>query len=57
MEKISLKTLKTLKTRNPLVAACRLRQAGAHRAGNGARRQQARRALHTEIDRLRHPIP
>ena len=54
MEKISLKTLKT---RNPLVAACRLRQAGAHRAGNGARRQQARRALHTEIDRLRHPIP
>ena len=54
MEKISLKTLKP---RNPLVAACRLRRAGAHRAGNGARRQQAQSALRAELDRLRQTIP
>jgi RNA-splicing ligase RtcB len=31
--------------RNPLVAAARFRQAGAHGAGRKAQRQQARRAL------------
>ncbi len=49
--------IKPLKPRNPLVAACRMRLAGAHRAGKGARRQQARRALRAELDRLRIPIP
>jgi hypothetical protein len=49
-------TLKTLKPRNPLVAPSRQRQAGAHRVGPGARRQQAARALRIEIDRLR-PSP
>lgn len=48
--------LKTLKPRNPLVAPCLRRLAGAHRAGIGACRQQARRALRQEIERLR-PSP
>jgi hypothetical protein len=47
-------TLKTLKPRNPFVAAGLLRSAGSHRAGTGARRQQARRELQRDIDRLRH---
>ena len=49
--------IKSLKPRNPLVAACHLRLAGSHRAGNGARRQQAKRALRVELDRLRVPVP
>lgn len=42
-------TLKTPKPRNPLVLPCRLRRAGAHRPGGGARRQQAARALRHEL--------
>ena len=44
-------TLKTPKPRNPFVAACRRRLAGAHRIG--APRQRAQRELRREIDRLR----
>ena len=46
--------LKNTKPRNPFVAASRSRVAGAHRTG--APRQQARRELMREIDRLR-PSP
>ena len=46
--------LKTAKPRNPFVAASRRRMAGAHRAASP--RQQARRELRREIDRLR-PSP
>jgi hypothetical protein len=46
-------TLQSPKPRNPFVAASLRRLAGAHRTGGGARRQQARRALRQEIDRLR----
>jgi hypothetical protein len=46
-------TVKTLKPRNPLVAASHRRLAGAHRTSAGARRQQAERALRQDIDRLR----
>jgi hypothetical protein len=49
-------TVNTLKPRNPFVAASLRRAAGAHRAGGGARRQQAERALRQEIQRLR-PSP
>jgi hypothetical protein len=49
-------TLKNLKPRNPLVQACRQRQAGAHRLGGGALRQQAAQALRRDVDRL-HEIP
>jgi hypothetical protein len=48
--------LKTLKPRNPFVAASLRRAAGAHRSGTGAIRQQATRELRREIDRLR-PSP
>jgi hypothetical protein len=48
--------LKSPKPRNPFVAASLRRLAGSHRTGSGARRQQARRALRQEIDRLR-PSP
>ncbi|MFT3819369.1 MAG: hypothetical protein QM750_17320 [Rubrivivax sp.] len=46
MERISLKTLKP---RNPLVAAGRMRHAGAHRRGAGGERQDARRGLQREL--------
>jgi hypothetical protein len=49
-------TLTTLKPRNPLVAASRLRRAGSHGKTGGARRQQAERGLRQEIERLR-PSP
>jgi hypothetical protein len=49
-------TLKTTKPRNPFVMAAVRRNAGAHRSGSGARRQQDRRALRQEIERLR-PSP
>ncbi len=48
-------TVQTLKPRNPLVAACRMRRAGRHR-GNDAR-QQSQRDLRREIDRLRAHSP
>lgn len=47
-------TLKTQKPRNPLVVLARQRQAGAHRLGGGALRQQAQSALRREVDRLRY---
>ena len=43
-------TLNALKPRNPFVAASLRRMAGAHRNGNGARRQQARRELRQAVD-------
>jgi hypothetical protein len=46
--------VKTPKPRNPLVVPALRRRAGAHRPASGALRQQARRALRGELDRLRH---
>ena len=42
-------TVKSLKPRNPLVAACHRRHAGAHRRSAGGHRQQARRSLQREL--------
>ena len=42
------------KPRNPFVAAALRRNAGAHRPGTGAQRQQGPRALRHEIQHLRH---
>jgi hypothetical protein len=47
-------TLKTLKPRNPFVAAGLQRAAGAHRKGAGASRRQSERELQREITRLRY---
>ena len=51
-------TVKNLKPRNPFVAASLQRAAGSHRAGTGAKRQQASRDLQRELQgdtaRLRH---
>lgn len=47
-------TVKTLKPRNPFVAASLRRRAGSHRMGRGARRQQAEAALRRDIDGLKH---
>jgi len=44
-------TLPRQKPRNPLVAASRLRQAGAHRRSASGLRQRAQRALRTELAR------
>jgi glutaminase len=49
-------SVKTLKPRNPFVAAGLLRAAGAHRSSASAGRQRAARELQREIDRLR-PSP
>ena len=46
--------LKTLKPRNPFVAASLRRQAGSHRSGTGAQRQSQQRVLREELQRLRH---
>lgn len=49
--------VKSLKPRNPLVAASRMRQAGAHRRCSGGARQLAQRGLQRELgdlDRQRH---
>ena len=46
-------TVKTLKPRNPFVAASLRRSAGAHRSTAGARRQAGHRDLQREMDRLR----
>ncbi|MDE2145724.1 MAG: hypothetical protein KGJ24_03450 [Burkholderiales bacterium] len=48
--------LVTPKRRNPLVLPARQRLAGPHRTGPGALRQQSRRALQREIERLK-PSP
>lgn len=45
------------KPRNPLVAHARFRQAGRHQTAAHGARQQAKRALRQELDRLRHPSP
>jgi hypothetical protein len=39
--------------RNPQVAPCRQRRAGAHRASEAARRQRAARELRAELARSR----
>ena len=46
--------LKTIKPRNPFVAASLRRCAGSHRSGTGAQRQSQQRALREELQRLRH---
>jgi len=46
--------VKTLKPRNPFVAASLRRVAGSHRHGIGAQRQSQERALREELQRLRH---
>ena len=48
--------IKSTKPRNPFVVASLWRAAGSHRPGDGARRQQAERALRQEVQRLR-PSP
>ncbi|MDP2007501.1 MAG: hypothetical protein Q8K45_17655 [Rubrivivax sp.] len=52
-------SLKTIKPRNPFVAASLRRSAGVHGPGPGARRQQAERALRQEVKHLegRHRRP
>jgi hypothetical protein len=45
-------TIATAKPRNHLVAAARLRRAGAHRSTPGALRQQTDRQLRQELDQL-----
>lgn len=54
-----MKTLKMThrKPRNPLIAAARFRQAGAHGASTGGVRQRAQQALRKELARLKHPSP
>ena len=47
-------TMKTIKPRNPFVAASLRRSAGSHRSGGTSQRQQAGRELQREIQRLRH---
>jgi hypothetical protein len=49
-------TLKTLKPRNPFVAASLQRKAGSHRPSQGAMRQREQGALRREIERLK-PSP
>ncbi|AKJ30230.1 hypothetical protein [Caldimonas brevitalea] len=44
-----------LKPRNPLVIACRSRRAGVHAPRGHAPRQQAKRELHRELNRLHPP--
>ncbi len=46
--------LKTIKPRNPFVAASLRRVAGSHQPSTGARRQNQQRALREELQRLRH---
>ena len=50
-------TLSIAQPRNPLVAAARFRQAGAHRVGRHAQRQHAAQALERELDKLHPPHP
>ena len=42
-------SIKSRKPRNPLVAPCHRRLAGAHGRGTGSRRQQAEQALRREL--------
>ncbi len=50
-------TLKTLKPRNPLVAAARFRRAGMHGAGGRLSRQQAGHALRRELTQMKQHSP
>jgi hypothetical protein len=51
-------TLTAPKPRNPLVVASLRRNAGSHRKGSGALRQQATRELQREVGRsLKHGPP
>jgi len=50
-------TLSLPKPRNPLVAAARFRHAGSHRPQAHGVRQQAKRDLRRELDRLHPPSP
>ena len=45
-------TVPAAKPRNPLVAAARFRQAGAHRADHSAERRDAKQALRREFANL-----
>lgn len=47
-------SLKTIKPRNPFVAAALHRAAGSHRRVGSARRQQGGREMRLELDRLRY---
>lgn len=47
--------IKTLKPRNPLVAASRMRHAGAHRTSTSGLRQQGQAALRRELRELDRP--
>lgn len=49
-------SIKTLKPRNPFVAAGLQRKAGSHRLGTGSARLRARRELQREVERIR-PSP
>jgi hypothetical protein len=49
-------SIKTLKPRNPFVAASLQRKAGSHRPSQGALRQREQGALRREIERLK-PSP
>ena len=44
--------VKTLKPRNPLAAAGRMRRAGVHRPSGGAKRKQAQRLMRREFEAL-----
>ncbi|MBI5255024.1 MAG: hypothetical protein HY855_00885 [Burkholderiales bacterium] len=48
-------TVNTPKPRNPIVAACLHRRAGAHRRDGGAQRLLAKRELQRELLKERHP--
>jgi hypothetical protein len=49
--------LRTVKPRNPFVAASLQRKAGGHRMGRAAQRQRAESALRRELDHLSKPSP
>jgi hypothetical protein len=46
-------TLTQPKPRNPLAVSARLRRAGSHRPLQASQRQQARRALQRELERMK----
>ena len=50
-------TLKTIKPRNPFVAAARSRVAGAHQPSAGALRQRAEQALRRDLSALHRLRP
>ena len=50
-------TLTARKPRNPLVPAAHFRRAGRHGGNGHGARQQAHRALRSELDRLQHDSP